>query len=195
MTALYELSRDYREAAEKLADLELDEQTIADTLEALAGDLEVKAQNVAFFIRNLEATATSIKEAEVQMAARRKALENRAARVKEYLLTNMQSAGILKVECPYFKLSVRDNPPAVDVYEPAQVPTEYLRKTIAAELNESCEVTYENEMGVDWITITGPRELFKFTEAPDKASIKEAIKAEQEVPGCRLTVGKRLEIR
>ena len=79
MTALYLLAEEYRAAAEKLADLDLDEQTVADTLESLAGSVEVKATNVAAFARNLEALADQIDEAERSMAARRKALTRRAA--------------------------------------------------------------------------------------------------------------------
>lgn len=165
MTALYELAYAYRETADKLADLDLPEEVITDTLESMSGDLEVKATNTAMVVRNLEATAEAIKQAEAQMAARRKALENRAARVKDYLLANMIVAGIAKVECPLFKLSVRDNPAAVEVYQPELIPEAFMTKPEP----------------------TPP--------APDKAAIKAAMKAGTEIPGCRLIVGKRLEIR
>lgn len=165
MTALYDIAREYREAADKLADLDLPPEAIEDTLESLSGDLEAKATNTAFVIRNLEASAAAIKEAEAQMAARRKAIESRAARVRDYLLANMMVAGIQKIECPFFRLAVRDNPPAVEVYEPGLVPSEYMRRP------EPPPAT------------------------PDKTAIKEAMKAGIEVPGCKLTVGKRLEIK
>jgi hypothetical protein len=162
---LYELAHDYRAAADKLADLELDDQTITDTLESLSGDLEVKATNTAMFIRNIEASAAAIKEAESHMAARRKALENRAARIKDYLLANMMVAGVQKIECPYFKLAVRENPPAVEVYEPGLIPAEFMRQPEPPP------------------------------PAVDKTAIKEALKAGQEVPGCKLSRGVRLEIK
>jgi hypothetical protein len=41
MTALYEIAHQYRADADKLADMDLDEQTLADTLDSLSGDLEV----------------------------------------------------------------------------------------------------------------------------------------------------------
>lgn len=126
MTALYVLAHEYRDAAAMLADLDLDPQTAADTLESLSGDLETKATNVAMFVRNLEATAAAIKEAEAAMAARRKATENRAEAVRRYLLNSMQAAGIAKIECPLFRLAVRDNPPVVDVFDAAQVPAEFM---------------------------------------------------------------------
>jgi hydroxymethylpyrimidine/phosphomethylpyrimidine kinase len=68
MTALYELAHSYRDAAEKLADLDLPPEVIEDTLESLSGDLEVKATNTAMLVRNIEATAEKIKEAEAAMA-------------------------------------------------------------------------------------------------------------------------------
>jgi hypothetical protein len=80
--SLFNIAAEYREAVNKLSDLNLDEQTIADTLEGLGGDLQVKATNVAMFARDLEATAASIKDAEAQMAAR--ARPSRTAPVIHY---------------------------------------------------------------------------------------------------------------
>lgn len=165
MTALYVLAHDFRAVADKLADLEMDEQTIADTLDGMSGDLEAKATNTAMVIRNLEASAYAIQEAEKQMATRRKAIENRAARVKDYLLANMMVAGIQKIECPHFKLAVRENPAAVEVYEPGLIPSQFMRQPEPPP------------------------------PAVDKAAIKEALKAGQDVPGCKLTKGVRLEIK
>lgn len=131
MTALYELARQYHDDAAKLEDLELDDQTLADTLESMGGELEVKAINVIYFSRNLAATAAAIKEAESQMAARRKALENRAEALKRYVFDNMKFAGITKIECPHFKLSIRDNPASVDVFELGLLPQDYMREVPA----------------------------------------------------------------
>jgi hypothetical protein len=165
MSALYELAAEYRADCEKLTDMDLPEQTLADTLEGLGGELEVKAQNVIMFTRNLEATAAAIKEAEGHMAARRKALENRAAGLRKYVLESMQHAGIQKIECPWFRLTIRDNPAAVDIYEPGLIPMEYMK----------------------------PPQPPPF--APDKTAIKAAITAGTDVPGARLTKGTRLDIK
>jgi len=165
MTSLYDISAEYRAAADKLADMDLDEQTIADTLEGMSGELEVKAQNVVMFTRNLESTAAAIKEAETQMAARRKALENRAEGLRRYLLGSLQYAGVQKIECPYFRITIQDNPPAVDVFEPGLLPAEYMRQPDPPPA------------------------------APDKAAIKDALKAGKDVPGARLVQGKRLAIK
>lgn len=124
--ALYTVADQYLADVSKLEDMDLDDQTFADTLESLSGDLEVKATNVAMFVRNLEASADSIKQAEKQMADRRKALEAKADRIRSYLLENMLRTGISKIDTPYFSLSVRKNLPAVEVINLDAIPDEYL---------------------------------------------------------------------
>ncbi len=165
MTTLYLLAHEYRAAADQLADLELDDQTIADTLEGMAGELELKTASVAMMARNLEATASAIKDAEAQMAQRRKALERRSEWLRRYLLESMQHAGIKRVECPQFALTVRDNPAAVDVFEPGLIPAEFMRQPEPPP------------------------------STPDKKAIKDALAAGADVPGCRLTKTQRLEIK
>jgi hypothetical protein len=192
---LYQLAADFREAASKLGDLDLPDDVVADTLEGMSGELETKATNVAAFARDLEATAASIKEAEAQMKARREAIERRAARLRHYLLHNMQVAGIKQIECPWFKLSVRDNPPAVEVFDQAQVPEHYMKTALSAEITDAFEVVPEDHMGIDWLTVSGPREAFNLTSSANKAAIKAAIQAGEEIAGCKLTRGHRLEIR
>ena len=162
---LYHIADEFLVAAQKLSELDLDEQTVADTLEGLQGELEVKAVNVAFVARNLEATAEQIKLAESQMSARRTALENRAKRIREYLKLNMERTGITKIESPYFKLAIRDNPPSVVIDAESQIPEGFMR------LPEPPPVV------------------------PNKKLIGEALKAGLDVPGCHLERGTRLEIK
>jgi len=130
-TSLYSLAAEYNEAAERLADLDLDEQTIADTLEGLAGTLEVKATNVAMFAKNLEVTAAAIKEAEGNMAKRRKAIEARSERLLAYLKQNMEATGITKIESPYLRIAIRNNPAAVHIDAESQIPAEFFKSKYA----------------------------------------------------------------
>ena len=163
---LYELAAEYRAEAEKLADLDLPPEVIVDTLEGMAGDLEVKATNVVMFARNLEALALQIKEAEATMSARRKALEKRAEHLREYCLRNMLACGIQKIEGPMFELSIRKNPASVEIFDEAMLPPDYMR------------------------------EVEPPPPAPDKKLIAQAIKDGFEVPGARMAAAKfRLEVK
>lgn len=165
LPALYQLSEQYLADLEKLNDLDLDEQTIADTLESLGGELQEKATNVAAFIRNTEALADQIKQAEEAMASRRKALERRAESIRTYLQHNMQRCGITKIESPWFQISIRKNPPSVVVDDPALIPADLMRQPEPPP------------------------------PAPDKKAIKEALTNGFAVPGARLETTERVQIK
>ena len=161
---LYQIAAEYREAADTLASLDIDEQTLADTLESISGDLTTKAQNVAFVIRNMEATAEQIKKAAAGMTGRAKALEARADAIREYLLDAMQVAGVQKIDSPYFRLAIRKNPVAVEIEDERQIPARFM------------------------VAPPAPAPY------PSKADIGEALKRGEDVPGCKLTQGVRLQI-
>lgn len=129
MTALtlYQISHEHRALADALQDMDLDEQTIADTLEAESGLVD-KSQSVAFVIRNLEAFADQVKAEADTMAERAKRVRNRADAVKKYLHECMTLAGVQKIEHPQFTLSIAKNPASVQILDDKQIPAKFMRQ-------------------------------------------------------------------
>lgn len=166
LPALYTVADRYLQDLEKLSDLDLPEEVVRDTIEGLQGDMQEKCTNVAAFIRNTESLADQIKQAEQAMAARRKALESRADRIRQYLLENMQRTGITKIDSPWFKIALANNPPSVVVDD-----------------EDTLKFAYPEFVKV----VT--------TESLDKAAIKEAIKAGQIVEGAHLVQAERVTIK
>lgn len=163
--SLYQIAQEYRGIVERLMDTQTDETAIADTLEAEAYPLEVKAQQTAYAIKNLEALASAIKQAEQEMADRRKSIEKRAANLREYTKTCLEVAGVQKVDCPHFALSIKKNPASVEIFEAALIPASFMRQPEPPPA------------------------------APDKAAIKAALQSGTDVPGAMLTQGSRLDIK
>lgn len=128
---LYELKSQFQHDAARLADMELDEQTLADTLDSLSGELEEKAANTVMVARNIRATADAIKQAEAQMATRRKAMEARAAALEKRVFDTMVETGITRIESPYFALVIANNPASVDIFDNLQIPSDYLTEVPA----------------------------------------------------------------
>ena len=128
MTALFILAQEHRALSDKLHDMDLDEQTVLDTLEGESTDVVEKSKAVAAIFRNLESDAKQIKEAEQQLAERRKAYEKRAESLKNYLKTNMEIAGIQKIESPWFVISIAQNPEAVTVDDESLIPRDYFKE-------------------------------------------------------------------
>jgi Siphovirus Gp157 len=168
MTALYALTNQYLALAQKLADGDFDAQTIADTIEAsgISDEFAVKAQGIEYVARGAESHNLTI-DAEI---ARLQALKAQRMRVadglRKYLLDNMQRAGIEKIDCPMFCISIRKNPPSVDIFDPLSLPAKYM-------------VTPEPKPPV---------------AVPDKKAIAAAIKAGEDVSGAKLVQGVRLNV-
>jgi hypothetical protein len=80
----------------------------------------------------------------------------------------MKASAITKIENEAISIAIRNNPPAVDIFDERQVPEAFM-------------VTPEPAPPPQ------PR--------PDKAAIKAALAAGTDVPGARLTQGTRLEIK
>lgn len=126
MTALYQLTAEFKAVADRLEDLELDEQTISDTLEGFSAEFDDKVISIASFIRNLEATAEAIKKAEEAQAERRKSLEKKADYLRTYLINNMKEVGKSAIECPLFAVKLRQNPASVQVQDDAVLPIHFM---------------------------------------------------------------------
>lgn len=162
---LYQIVNAQRELQQLAEDLELSPEAVRDTLEAIEGEFQAKAYSVAAFTRNLDASAEAIRAAARRMLDRADRIEKRAEGVRQYLLFNMQAAGITRIEHPEFVLAVKKNPPSVVIDEDAELPAQFMKTPEPPP----------------------PR--------PDKAAIAKALKAGEVVPGAYLTYSDRLEIK
>jgi hypothetical protein len=161
---LYALVEQYREL-QTLDPEEIDSQMLNDTLEALGGEIQEKAKNVACFARNIESFADQVDEAAAQMKERAKRLRDKATGIRGYILNQMRGAGITKIQAPEFTVAIRKNPPAVQIKSDAVIPSEYLVK---------------------------PEPPAPY---PDKQKIKDALKAGVVIDGVSLEQAERLDIR
>ncbi len=165
MPHLYEIARNKAELERLMEYGDLDPQAIIDTLEAVEGELNEKAVNVAKVARNIDAAAAAVRQAGKDMLDRAARMEKRAESIRQYLLMNMLFSGITKIECPQFVIAVKHNPPAVMIDDEKFIPAEYLTQPEPP----------------------APR--------PDKMKIRDALKAGEDVPGCRLVQSDRVEIK
>jgi Siphovirus Gp157 len=122
---LYQITDRYQQALLLLSDPELPPQVINDTLDAIEGEFESKALAVAAFIGNLELEASAVREVEERMTRRRKALENRAESLREYLHLHMQRLNVQTVKSAELTIKIKRNPPRVVIDNEALLPDDY----------------------------------------------------------------------
>lgn len=167
MTSLYTLSAEYAAIRARLIETQDDEQTIADTLEGEGWELEQKILGTAYAIKDIEAHIAARKQAMEEMREAIRRQEKHLERLKNYLLTAMQTAGMDQVPGKHFDVRVKKKAQAVIVEDEAQIPQKFYR---LPEVKPPSPVL-------------------------DKLALRGALLMGETVPGAHLDNGMRLDIK
>ena len=116
---LYDIADNIRQLGDMIEaeNSEFDEQTIADTLEGLEGDLEHKADQLAKWVKNLSRQADMCELEVARLGDRADKLRKTAESVTSYLHACMNLAGVRKIDNALFKIGVRKIPDVVELDE------------------------------------------------------------------------------
>lgn len=125
---LYEIVSVYRADLDALAELELDPQTVADTLDAIQGDIQDKLRAVIAYSLELEITATGAAAAAKRMKDRADSLDTRVKWLRDYALRAMQATGIGDIGTDEFDAKIAKTPPKVVISEGATIPLQFWRE-------------------------------------------------------------------
>lgn len=164
---LYQLTGQHK-ALESLSVDETDEialQAMYDTLDGLEGEITLKAKSVAGYVLSVEAMAEMAMDASKRLCERAKRIQRRADAMRQYLHHHMEAVGITKIDGPEFTLSIRKNPPSVQIVNQDEIPQEF------------------------WVQPPAP------PPSLDKRGIASRLKLGTVVPGCELAHSTRLDIK
>lgn len=123
MPNIYELTANAAYLQQLLESGEIDEQTYADSLEAMMVD--EKVENICKVIRNLEGLATSCKAEEDRIAQKRRAAENGVKRLKDSLVDFLTQTKSKKMTAGLFTVSLGSSV-ACEITNEEELPAEYL---------------------------------------------------------------------
>lgn len=154
--SLYHIAEQYRGALLELSDMDIPQEAIDDTLEALSGEVVEKGRAVAAFVLNLSAEIDGIKAVEKRIAEKRKALEAKEARLREYLKQNMEKCGITEIKA--------------------------LDGSFTAKIGKGRPSVIIDDESL----IADDSEFVRWSRTVNKTAIADAIKAGIEVPGAHL---------
>jgi hypothetical protein len=101
MTSLYKLADEYRE----LENMDLDAETLADTLESINGEFDAKADAICHVLANLEANTIALYDECDRLKERASKFGIRHDGLKDYLRVNMEKLGKKKIESAKFTIS------------------------------------------------------------------------------------------
>lgn len=155
MASLYQIDQ----AILECLDAETGEIIDAEKLNALFMEKNQKIENIALWIKNLQADALAYKAEKDAFAARQKAAENKVESLKAYLVSALDGQKFSTAKC-----------------------------AVSFRKSEAVQVDDVNSIPAEWIRT-------KTTIEPDKTAIKAAIKAGQEITGCKLVENTNISIK
>lgn len=124
MSSLYTLTTEFLQVANQLEEMELDQTTIADTLESLELPIEEKAENIIKYAKNIQAMAEARKNESKRLAELAAADTKRADRLLGYLDDSLRMLGKKKLTAGVFQVSYRKGVEVVKV-DTERLPKEY----------------------------------------------------------------------
>lgn len=132
-----------------------------DTLAAIEGEFDIKAGNIAAYIKNLKAEAEALHKEERALRYRRNVKEKALDHMISYLMNEMENTNKRKIDTPQAQISIRNNAESVSV---------------------------EDEKGfIEWAQANDKDELLKYS-APEirKSEVRKYIQSGGEVPCAKL---------
>lgn len=138
------------------------EKMIADLLNRLMdieADFEVKAENIACFIKELSGEAETLRKEKKNVSSRLDAKTHLIDRLKTMLVENMTAIGRKKIDMPKAKISLRNN-------------------------QETAQFADEKKF-ISWANVNRP-DLLRYTPDISKTAVKTALQKGEEIPGATL---------
>jgi len=140
--SMFELTNDYKQLLMMLEDAEdADDETmqevIKDTLELLEGDIEVKADQIAYIIRELDADEEMLKKEEQRLRTKRESIVRNRQRLKENLMEAMRLTGKEKFKTKLNSFGIRKaggNIPVILDCPPEKLPDRFQKISIEADI-------------------------------------------------------------
>ena len=124
MSSLYKLTGEMLSLMEMVSDPDVDEQTLADTMESLHYEIEEKADGYAKIIQSLKAQVEGLKGEIERLQNRKRTIENNIDRLKLNLEGSMRAIGKLKFKTDLFSFGIQKNPMTVEIT--GDVPKKFL---------------------------------------------------------------------
>lgn len=130
MNSLYEIIGNWKQISDMLYEEEIDEECLKDTLEAIEGEFEDKADNYAKIIKNLLAAANA-KENEIkELQKKKEAEENRAKLLKKMLYEAMKEMNKPKFKTELFSFNIQKNGGKQALTIDGEVPDTYTKVVV-----------------------------------------------------------------
>ena len=123
MATLYELTGQYQALLALMEDPDVDPQIVEDSLEAVSGEIEIKADGYAKVRLELLSQRDALKAEIDRLTARVRTIDRNVDRLMESLKNGLIAAEKPKFKTELFSFSIQKNPPKVVIDDPDLIPS------------------------------------------------------------------------
>jgi len=149
MATLYELTDEFRQLLDMMEDPDVDPEVLQDTMDAIEGEFEVKAEGYAIAMGELKTKKEQIIAEVKRLNKWADALEANIERMNSAVMDAMDAIGKKKVETEHFRLSIVGNGGKRPLKITDKVPENYMRmkpeidtSKIRQELEDGKELSF-----------------------------------------------------
>ena len=135
MNTLFKITEQARELSQALIECELAPE-MESALIINQNELQEKSINYAYAIRSIEYDLEAIDSEIKRLQALKTSRTNAIERMKSAVLDAMDIYGIDKIETPTMKLSVRLNPPSVELINEYQIPDIFKKEKVTVSIDK-----------------------------------------------------------
>lgn len=160
--SLYEINQNYAELFDKFEDGEVTPEELQEAGNMLAIELQNKSRNIIGYEKSIELAISTYKDEEKRLAERRKVLENKLNRYKEYVKKNMEQMGLQKIETPLGVLSICKVRSSIEIIDESMIPSEYKTQTIVESVDKNAiKEAIQNGINVQGVKLVDDKTSLK----------------------------------
>lgn len=146
MGTLYEIATELETLYDMSTDPECDPQALADTIESVMGELELKASSCVYVMKQLEMEQEKAETVSKEFSDKAKVRANSLKRIKEAILLTMDRLGLKELEAGDYTIKIQKNggkePLVLD--HPEEVPDNLTKVTIEPDKDKIREYLKDN---------------------------------------------------
>ena len=134
---LYQISTEYQTAFHDMQEMDLDAETISDSLAAIKGEFEDKAINCVKWEKGIEGKIATIDTEIKRLQAMKKTVTHQRDSFREYIRGSMEATGIDKIECDLFTITLRKASQVVEIVDDKIIPAEYKSEVVTVKIDKN----------------------------------------------------------
>lgn len=123
MTQLYKIANSFAE----LANSDLPAEMIADTLEGIEGEMEIKVEQCLAIIKNELAYASALRGESDNLQLRARQSERRVERLKTYISESLSTTGKSTLKAGVHQVTVRSGSKSVEITNVDDIPVDFVK--------------------------------------------------------------------